>query len=210
MDPVPFLALILLLLMIQNSYSVSTASTVFHMLCARNHCRNGMCYQLHNKMFCSCGELFHGSRCEKIDTKAVQYDSIGSMAIFHWPRPPRLKGYSFVYYEITEKTSPVLQKIALSIKENENSATLSNLKGTGAAYNVCILDETVAELAVRQNTMELLSDCVTIEIYQGYFTLAGWSIAGIVAIAVVFLMYSQKGKIEILYYSRSYKTASAK
>ena len=198
--------IILYITLFSGTYSLPSSSIKF--FCAKTNCRNGMCYTIHTKMFCSCGELFHGKKCERINMKTVDYDSIGSMAIFHWPKPPRLKGYSFVYYEISDGAPPMLQKIALSIKENEKSATLTNLEGRGATYYVCILDESVAELAVRQNTMELLSDCVTIETYQGYFTLAGWCIAGILAVAASLIMYSQKGEIEILYYNRSYKTVA--
>ena len=123
------------------------------------------------------------------------------MVIFQWKSPPRLKGYAFVYYEV-DSSEMLLFKRNIYMRDNENTVIVGNLKGTHTLYQVCIEDEEVAEKALSTQSLEHITNCVQLQTQPDYHTLAGWVFAVIVALVIVLLMYSQRDKIEILYFSK--------
>ncbi len=88
------------------------------------------------------------------------------------------------------------------MQDNENSVLVGNLKGGQAHYKVCLEDEYLAEKAMDSNSVELLTNCIDIDTQPDYHTLAGWIIALFLCCVAVFFMYTQREKIEILYFNR--------
>ena len=86
------------------------------------------------------------------------------------------------------------------MKDHECSVLVGNLKGGRTHYRICVEDDLTAERALAGNTIELLSNCVQIATQPDYHTVAGWILAALLACVVVLLMYSQREKIEILYF----------
>ena len=181
----------------------STTPSLLRLLCTSNPCRNGVCYLVGTTRRCVCDEIYKGDVCEFINLDEVRYALIGSMVIFQWPRPPRLEGYSFVYYE-PSSSDIVLYKRKIDMKDNEHSVLVGDLKGGKTHYRICIEDEYIAEKAVVSNSAELLTNCLDVTTQPDYHTLVGWILAFFLAGVCVLLMYSQRQKIEILYFSRPY------
>jgi len=120
----------------------SSASSSYSALCTPTTCRNGQCYTVNKTVRCYCEAMFRGRRCEHVDLDEVSFAVIGSLAIFQWSRPPRLRGYSFVYYELNRPNS-FLYKNDIVMKDNEHVALVGNLKGGYTMYRVCIEDEVI-------------------------------------------------------------------
>ena len=164
-------------------------------------CINGICYVINNKKTCSCGRFFFGTQCESVNMKSVEYTAIGSIVIFKWHIPPRLRRYSFVYFE--KYQSPILlQKHAISMTKSQTMLILPNLKPGRVTYTVCVVDDAIADVSVGYESTELLSGCVDVLTQNDYETLAGFCIAAVASIVVVVLVCSQREKIEILYFNR--------
>ena len=75
-----------------------TTPSLLRRLCTANKCRNGECYLVNESTRCVCDRIYKGDHCEEVNMAEVQFAIIGNIVIFQWTRPPRLKGYSFVYY----------------------------------------------------------------------------------------------------------------
>jgi len=88
------------------------------------------------------------------------------------------------------------------MQDNENNVIVGNLKGGRILYQICIEDIDVAERALTSQTVELLRNCMELQTQINYHTLAGWGLAFFLALMIVLLMYSQRNKIEILYFSK--------
>lgn len=182
---------------------VTSTRSLFQRLCASNDCRNGECYLVNTQIKCVCDSIFKGERCEYVNLEKVHYALIGSVVIFQWPRPPRLKGYSFVYYEPSDPNL-ILYKRSIILHDNENSVLVGNLKGGKTHYRICIEDEMVAEQALESKGVDLLSNCIDLTTQPDYHTMVGWVLLFLLAGCAILLMYSQRQKIEILYFSRPY------
>ena len=182
---------------------ITSTPSLFQRLCASNDCRNGECYLVNTQIKCVCDSVFKGDRCQFVNLDQVHYALIGSVVIFQWPRPPRLKGYSFVYYEPADPNL-ILYKRSIIIHDNENSVLVGNLKGRKTHYRICIEDEYIAEKALASNAVELLSNCIDLTTQPDYHTMVGWVLLFLLAGCAILLMYSQRQKIEILYFSRPY------
>jgi len=77
----------------------TTPATLLRTLCKDDTCRNGECYIVHQSTHCVCQRFYRGELCQDVDLSDVTYAMIGTMVIFQWATPPRLKNYAFIYYE---------------------------------------------------------------------------------------------------------------
>ena len=170
-------------------------------LCSPGPCRNGQCYTVGNTERCYCPARFHGSRCEHVDLDQVMFSVLGSVVVFRWEHPPRLNGYSFVYYELDNPNS-YKYKTDIIMKDNENAALVGNLKGGYTLYRICIEDELLADKVVNQDAVEYLTNCVNLTTEPDYHTLVAWCIAAMLAAVAVLFIYFQRDKLELLYFSK--------
>lgn len=170
-------------------------------LCSPSACRNGQCYVRGKETLCYCQSWFKGPRCEYVNIDHVSYTVIGSMVIFQWPRPPRLNGYSFVYHEL-DKPDSGIHKTDIVMERSERAALVGNLRGGYTMYRICIEDKFLAYRAVDENSLEHLSNCINLTTQPDYHTLVFWCIAAMFVCVVVLLIYCQKDKFELLYFSR--------
>ena len=181
----------------QDGGSGSPLGTV----CTPGTCRNGQCYTVGQKAQCYCHGLFRGVRCEQVDLNHVTFTVIGNIVIFQWSRPPRLAGYSFVYYELDNRDG-FMYKTDIMMGDNEDAALVANLKGGHTMYRICIEDEMLAEKVVTQDAVEYLTNCVNLSTQPDYHTLVAWCIAAMLAAVAVVFIYFQKDKLELLYFSK--------
>ena len=87
------------------------------------------------------------------------------------------------------------------MKDNENTVIVGNLKGGHTLYRICVEDQIIAERALSTQSVEILTNCVELHTQTDYNTLAGWVLAVLLSVTIVLLMYSQRDKIEILYFN---------
>lgn len=172
-------------------------------ICSAVRCRNGECYVVNRSPRCVCESTFKGDQCEYVDMDQMRYSFIGNLLIFEWVRPPRLKHYSFVYYEPL-MPHPDLNKKPILMRESEDTVLLGNVKGGNTRYRICIEDDIIAERVMSTNSLDLLTNCIEITSSPDWHSLAGWCLAAILTSVAVMLMYHQRDKIEILYFSKPY------
>lgn len=162
--------------------------------------RNGECYVIGDQTRCICPHLFKGAHCEDVDLAHVHYSIIGSVVIFQWPRPPRLRGYSFVYYQL-DKPDKMLYKNKILMSDDDQSVLVGNLREGAATYRICIEDEYIANRVMTTNSVEYLTNCVDLRTGPDYHTLAAWGLTILLCVGAVLVVYTQKDKIELLYFS---------
>lgn len=179
------------------------APSLLQRICATVKCRNGECYLVNQSAHCACESTFRGDRCQFVNLDKVHYSFIGNLLVFEWYHPPRLKKYSFVYYEPLQR-EPQLFKKPIQIRESENSVLLGTVKGGSTRYRVCIEDDDIAERVMSTRSLDLLTNCMEITTGPDWHTLAGWCLAAVLSSVAVMLMYHQRDKIEILYFSKPY------
>ena len=212
---------------------------------ARPVCRNGECYVVDQReVRCACYPFYFGERCEHVNATAASRVVIGSVVIFQWPRPPRLRGYSFRYQPLDRPPRTTLQLTsngqpassadscpptvgdpsrrcsAIRMRDGDVSVVVGNLEGGGITYRICIEDEqtwpggvgagwaaasTTVDLPVGGDAGGVLpppDSCVLVVTQPDYDSLIGWGLVAMLTAVVILLMYSQKDKIELLYFSR--------
>ena len=193
-----------------SGYTTNTQRNVYgNKLCPSNACRNGECYLVGSQPECACtGGLFKGDRCEDVNMDVVTHAIVGTIAVFQWPEPPRLKGYAFVYYEIQSSQNATeevrLYKTEIVMKNNENSVLVSDLVSQRTLYRICIEDDHVADMALSRRSVQLLRNCVNVRTLPDYHSLAAWCLAFMLCCVAVLLIYFQKDKIELLYFHKPY------
>ena len=185
--------------------SVSTANLtniLLDTLCRQISCTNGDCYLVGSAPKCSCNELYTGENCDVINLSKVQFIVIGSMVIFKWPRPPRLKHYSFIYYRIDDPMMSIYAR-DITIGDHESSALVGNLRDGVTLYRICIEPTDIAEYAVLTQSMDHVTNCVSVSTQPDYHSVFAWFIAACSCVVVVLLIYWQRDKIEILYFNKT-------
>ncbi|ELU16713.1 hypothetical protein CAPTEDRAFT_199176 [Capitella teleta] len=196
------LALTSTVVSIDPSDSVSTTQpSLWKLLCSSNVCRNGECYVIGNQPKCVCDDLFTGDRCQYVNLKSVDTVTIGCTVIFQWKRPPRLRGYSFVYFRL-DSTDHVLYKNGIYMKDNDRSTLVGKLDRQNADYRVCLEDEYTADLVVRTKALDNLNNCVVVRTEPDYHTLVAYIFAAMLGCVVVILIYYQRDKLELLFFSK--------
>ncbi len=206
--PEIYAAMTLLMAAILHAIKVSDAETpeastssLLVILCSTNRCRNGECYIINTDTRCICDNIFTGDHCEHVNLDETDYSIIGTVVIFKWARPPRLKGYSFIYYELENPTA-IMYKRNIFMKDNENSILVGNFKGGRTLYRICIEDEYLADRAVQLGSKDMLTNCLELMTQPDYHTLAGWCLAVMLASVAILLMYSQRRKIALIYFHK--------
>ena len=179
--------------------SSSSSSEILDTFCSHDTCTNGDCYVVGTEVKCSCGDLYSGELCEIVNLDRVEIIVIGSMVIFKWPRPPRLKGYSLLYYCVDEPNK-IIYKHDIALTDRESSVLVGNFRNGIATYRICITSQYNADIAVE--SMESLSNCVNVTTHLDYHSFAGWLLAALSCVGAVTLVYFQKDKIELLYFHR--------
>ena len=179
----------------------TTPNSLLRLLCSSNVCRNGECYIIGSTPKCICEELFRGDRCQYVNLDAVNTVTIGCTVIFQWSRPPRLRGYSFVYFRI-DSSDRIIFKNKIIMKDNEMSTLVGKLDRQNTEYKVCLEDEYTAELVVNTNAVDFLSNCVIVRTEPDYHTMAGYLFTGLLCCVVVVLIYYQRDKLELLFFSK--------
>jgi len=119
--------------------------------------------------------------------------------IFQWERPPRLKGYTFVYYETADPHS-IMYTRTVTMGENDLSVLINNLTPGMTHYVICLEDDAVATVAVKSHAFELLTNCMEVRTSPYYSTMFAWFLSFMICVALVLLIYSQRRKIQILYF----------
>lgn len=155
---------------------------------------------------CVCESNFSGDLCQRLNVSAIGHVVLGGTVILHWDRPPRLRGYSVVFQEARNATGPTegsrLYKTPIAMREDSRSLLLDNLKGGGTPYWVCIEEDTTADMAVSTQAVNGLTSCLYVSTLPDYDSLAGWALALSLSGLTVLLIYLQRDKIELLYFSR--------
>ena len=130
----------------------------------------------------------------------IDHAIIGSVVIFQWPHPPRLRGYSFVYYRL-DNPDGILYKNKIIMSDDEHSVVVGNLHQGSAQYRICIEDEYIADRVVSTNFVAQLSNCINLQTGPDYHTLAAWCLTIMLCVIAACLVYTQKNKIELIYFS---------
>lgn len=155
---------------------------------------------------CICESNFSGDLCQRLNISAIGQVVLGGTVILHWDRPPRLRGYSVVFQEARNTTGPtsgsLLHKTPIVMREDSRSLLLDNLKGGGTPYWVCIEEDATADVAVATQTINRLTSCLYVSTLPDYDSMAGWALALSLSGLTVLLIYLQRDKIELLYFSR--------
>lgn len=155
---------------------------------------------------CVCESSFTGERCQHLNMTVIGQVVLGGTVILHWERPPRLRGFSVVFQEARNSSCPspgsTLQKSAIVMKEDARTLLLENLRGGGTPYWVCIEEDRVADRAVATQRTDELSNCLYVSTLPDYDSMAGWALALLLSGLTVLLIYLQRDKIELLYFSR--------
>ncbi len=170
-------------------------------LCDFSSCRNGECYVVGQEAKCLCLSMFQGDRCQYLNMDDVTHTVIGGMAIFQWPQPPHLKGYSFIYYDLDDPEGTIYTK-AITMMDDQNSAIVGNLRDVHAHYRVCIEENYLANQILANNAVEYLTNCVNVVSEPDYHTVAAWILAIIFCCVVATMVYCQRDKFELLYFSK--------
>lgn len=179
----------------------TTQHSLLRVLCSSNQCRNGECYIMGNEPKCICDDFYTGDKCQHVNLKAVDTITIGCTVIFQWTRPPRLRGYSFVYFRL-DTSDRILYKNNILMKDNDRSTLVGKLDRQNADYSVCLEDEYTAERVLKTKAVDLLNNCVIIRTEPDYHTMAGYLFAAMLCLVVVILIYYQRDKLELLFFSK--------
>jgi hypothetical protein len=189
------------LLRADTDVAPTTQPNLLKLLCSNNLCRNGQCYVVGDEAKCVCDDLFRGDRCQYVNLDVVDTITIGCTVIFQWTRPPRLRGYSFVYFRL-DSTDNIVYKNEIFMKDNDRSTLVGKLDRQNADYRVCLEDDYTADLVARTKALDNLANCVIVRTEPDYHTLMGYVFAGLLACIVVVLVYYQRDKLELLFFSK--------
>lgn len=155
---------------------------------------------------CVCESGFTGERCQHLNMTTIGQVVLGGTVVLHWERPPRLRGFSLVFQEATNSSGPApgstLRKSAIVMKDDARTLLLENLRGGGTSYWVCIEEDRVADDAVSTQRTDQLANCLYVSTLPDYDSMAGWALALLLSALTVLLIYLQRDKIELLYFSR--------
>ena len=104
-----------------------------------------------------------------------------------------------MYYKLGTKDTTIY-KHGITMGDMEKSVLVGNFREGITLYRVCLEDNFIADQAVSMKSLEYLTNCLNIHTAWDYHSLMGWVFAGMAVGLLVFVIYMQRDKMEILYF----------
>lgn len=186
-------------LLLANIIQSMRTESAFHSLCEMSNCQHGSCYIVNSSIKCACEEAYNGDRCQNVDLSKIKIIVVGTTVVFQWEHPPRLSAFTLIYYKFGSQSK--ISKRSILMRNNDYSLIIGDLQGSLTHYRVCVESDALSYKIGSISSANSLKNCVDVVTKPDYHSIAAWCLLLLLVCVILLLMYSQKNKIEILYFA---------